>query len=132
MADNKTIVETPRTSTAPQTRETETVLTPPTDICEDADGILLWADMPGVSTERLSLQVDRDTLTIEGESSLDMAEGMKPLYADIRTVRYRRRFALSGELDTDNIDASLKDGVLHLRIPKKPESKPRKIEVRMS
>lgn len=130
MAETKDIVETPKTAAAPA-QENEPVLQPPVDICEDAEGITLWADMPGVSADRLNIQVDKDTLVIEGESRIDMPEGMKPLYADIRATRYRRRFALSGELDTDSIDAALKDGVLHLRIHKKPESRPRKIEVRV-
>ena len=59
-----------------------------------------------------------------------MPEGMQPLYADVRSTRYQRSFALSRELDGDNIEASLKNGVLTLRIPKRAEHKPRKIEVR--
>ena len=131
MAETKDIVETPKKTAAVQTQGSESVLQPPVDICEDAEGITLWADMPGVSPDRLNIQVDKETLVIEGESKIDMPEGMKPLYADIRATRYRRRFALSSELDTDSIDASLKDGVLSLRIHKKPESRPRKIEVRI-
>lgn len=128
MTESKDIAETPKKAVA-EAREKPMVLQPPVDICEDADGITLVADMPGVSRERLSIQVDKDTLSIEGEARIDMPEGMKPLYADIRSTRYRRSFALSSELDTDNIDASLKDGVLSLRIHKRPESRPRKIEV---
>jgi HSP20 family molecular chaperone IbpA len=55
---------------------------------------------------------------------------MEALYADVRSTRYRRRFTLSGELETGQIDASLKDGVLSVRIPKRAEVRPRKIEVR--
>ena len=55
---------------------------------------------------------------------------MEPVYADVRSTRYQRTFALSGELESDKVDASLKDGVLTLRIPKRPEIRPRKIEVR--
>jgi HSP20 family molecular chaperone IbpA len=128
MTESKDIAETPKKAVA-EAREAPMVLQPPVDICEDSDGITLVADMPGVSRERLSIQVDKDTLSIEGEARIDMPEGMKPLYADIRSTRYRRSFALSSELDTDNIDASLKDGVLSLRIHKRPESRPRKIEV---
>lgn len=131
MAESKDIVETPKTTTVVQAQDNEPVLQPPVDICEDADGISLWADLPGVSPERLNIQVDKDVLVIEGESRIDMPEGIKPLYADVRATRYRRRFALSSELDTDNIEAALKDGVLNLRIHKKPESRPRKIEVRV-
>lgn len=129
MTDTKDIVESPQSGVA-ETRENQPVLQPPVDICEDADGITLLADMPGVSKDRLNIQVDKDTLSIEGEARIDMPEDMKPLYADVRATRYRRRFALSSELQTDNIEASLKDGVLLLRIRKRPELRARKIEVR--
>lgn len=128
MTESKDIAETPKKVVA-EAREASVVLQPPVDICEDADGITLLADMPGVSRERLAIQVDKDTLSIEGEVRIEMPEGMRPLHAEIRSTRYRRNFALSSELDTDSIEASLKDGVLSLRIHKRPESRPRKIEV---
>jgi HSP20 family protein len=117
-------------SSAVQQREPEVVLRPPVDIYEDADGITLMADMPGVSRDRLSIEVDKDMLLVEGDASIDMPEGMEALYADVRSTRYRRSFTLSGELETGQIDASLKDGVLSVRIPKRAEVRPRKIEVR--
>jgi HSP20 family molecular chaperone IbpA len=109
--------------------ETNVVMQPAVDICEDTDGISLWVDMPGVSRDRLDIQVDRDTLVIEGHAQIDTPEGIKPIYADVRSTRYRRSFALSSELDTDQIEATMADGVLNLRIHKRAESKPRKIEV---
>lgn len=109
--------------------ETDVVMQPAVDICEDTDGISLWVDMPGVSRDRLDIQVDRDTLVIEGHAQIDTPEGIKPIYADVRSTRYRRSFALSSELDTDQIEATMADGVLNLRIHKRAESKPRKIEV---
>ena len=114
-----------------QQQEPETVLRPPVDIFEDSEGITLEADMPGVNAERLNLHVENDSLIVEGEASIDMPEGMEALYADVNATRYRRSFALSSELDTDEIDASLKDGVLRVRIPKRAEVRPRKIEVRV-
>ena len=122
---------TTRDSTEVQTSGPERVLRPPVDIFEDAEGITLLADMPGVSRDRLKLQVDRDSLIVEGESRIEMPEAMEALYADVRSTRYRRSFSLSGELDTDGIDAGLKDGVLRVRIPKHAEVRPRKIEVRV-
>lgn len=59
-----------------------------------------------------------------------MPAGMEALYADVRSTLYQRSFALSSELDGGKADASLKDGVLALRIPKREEHKARKIEVR--
>jgi len=111
-------------------RDAESSLRPPVDIFENSEGITLYADMPGVSKERLTIHVDRETLTIEGAAAIEMPEGMEPLYADIRSTRYRREFSLSSELDSEHVSASLKDGVLRIHIPKRAEVRPRKIEVR--
>lgn len=111
-------------------RQSEWTLIPDVDIYEDAEGIVVKADMPGVAKDRLDIQVNQDTLTIEGDARIDMPEGMEARHADVRSTRYRRSFVLSTELDTDKIDAGLKDGVLSIRIPKRAEAKPRRIEVR--
>jgi HSP20 family protein len=126
---------TQRESTAAARRtpqDAEPVLRPSVDIFENSDGITLVADMPGVSKEGLQLRVERDSLVIEGAAHLDMPEGMQALHADIRSTRYRRSFALSNELDTERVDANLKDGVLTVRISKRAEAQPRKIEVQTS
>jgi HSP20 family molecular chaperone IbpA len=54
---------------------------------------------------------------------------MEAAYAEIRSAQYRRSFALTNELDSDAIEASMKDGVLSIRIPKRAELKPRQIEI---
>ncbi len=120
--------QTPKTVQA--IKQDEPVMRPQVDICEDATGITLQADMPGVPKERLDIQVDKDTLSIAGEACLDTPEDMEALHVDISVTRYQRSFSLSGELDATKIDASLKDGLLTLHIPKREEHKPRKIEVR--
>jgi HSP20 family molecular chaperone IbpA len=111
-------------------REPEVVLRPPTDIFEDAEGITLQLDMPGVSRERLNVQADRQALVVEGNAEISMPEGMEALYAEGYSTLYRRSFTLSSELETDKIDANLKDGVLTVRIPKRAELRPRKIDIR--
>ena len=110
--------------------ETERPIRPPVDIFEDSTGITVQADMPGVSRERLDIHVDNDALSIEGQAEIPMPEGMEALHADVRSTRYQRSFTLSSELEGGSVEASLKDGVLTLRIPKREEHKPRKIEVR--
>jgi HSP20 family molecular chaperone IbpA len=105
-------------------------LVPPVDVSEDATGITVLADMPGASREGLHINVDADTLTIEAQFSLGEAPETRPIYTEVRTPSYRRSFTLSRELDTTRIDASLKDGVLKLRVPKLEEARPRRIEVR--
>lgn len=111
-------------------RDEQPVLRPLVDIYEDAHGIMVQAEMPGVSKERLNIQADRNNLLIEGDAEIDMPEGMEAIYADVQATRYARSFVLSGELETDAIDAKMKDGVLTIRIPKRSEFRPRKVEVR--
>ncbi len=111
-------------------REDEIVLVPAVDIFEDARGITVQAEMPGVSKDRLNVQADRNNLLIEGEAVIDMPAGMEAVYADVQATTYRRSFVLSGELDTASIEATVRDGVLTVCIPKRAEFRPRKIEVR--
>ncbi len=103
---------------------------PAVDIFEDAHGIMVIAEMPGVSKDRLNVQADRNSLTIEGEAVIELPEGMQPIHADVQHTHYSRTFGLSAELETDAIDAKLKDGVLTIRIPKRSEYRPRKVDVR--
>jgi HSP20 family protein len=126
----KTDMTTRQSTDAQATRGNTQTLQPPVNIFEDAEGITLEADMPGVSKDRLQVQVDQDRLLVEGGVEFPMPEGMEALYADVRATRYSRSFALSRGLETANIEANLKDGVLRLRIPKRAEVRPRKIDVR--
>jgi HSP20 family molecular chaperone IbpA len=104
---------------------------PAVDIFEDRRGITVQAEMPGVSRDRLNVQADRNELLIEGDVVIDMPQGIEAVYADVRATKYRRTFALSSELDPEGIDASLKDGLLTVRIPKRAEFTPRKIDVQV-
>jgi HSP20 family protein len=116
-------------STAQRAPSAEAPIRPPVDIWEDKNGITMCADMPGVSKDRLNLRIDGNNLIVEGQVQLELSEKAEALYADVRSSLYRRSFSLSGELETGKIEASLKDGVLIVRIPKRAELRPRKIEV---
>lgn len=107
-------------------------LIPLVDISEDEAGITLLADLPGASRDTLSLDVNGDQLTIEAPLALGESQDMQAVYAEVRAGRYRRSFTLSRELDTDKIEATLRDGVLTLRLPKLEQARPRRIEVRAS
>lgn len=109
----------------------ESAILPPVDVVEDASGITLYADLPGVTRETLDLRVEADTLTIEGEMALHVPEGMRPSHAEVQLPRYRRVFTLSKELDPEQVSAELKHGVLKLRIPKAAHAQPRKVEIRV-
>lgn len=115
--------------TQSQARRAERSIRPPADVYEDVEGITLHLDMPGVSKERLTVKADKDTLSIEGEVQLTLPQGMEALYAEVQSTHYARSFTLSGELDADKAEASLRDGVLTLRIPKRAELRPRRIQI---
>lgn len=110
----------------------EAALLPPVDVIEDASGITLYADLPGVPKEKLNLQLEADSLTIEGEVALNTPEGMESSHAEVRLPRYRRTFTLSRELDSEKATAEFKHGVLTLRIPKAEHAQPRKIDIKVT
>jgi HSP20 family molecular chaperone IbpA len=110
----------------------EPALRPPVDVIEDATGITLYADLPGVSRDKLNLRIEGDTLTIEGELSLPVPKDMEASHAEVQLARYRRAFMLTKELDADKVNAELSQGVLRVRIPKAEHAQPRKIAVTVS
>lgn len=104
-------------------------MTPAVNVLEDATGITLYADLPGVPKDKLSLSVESDTLSIEGELGLTVPEGMEAIHAEVSLTRFRRVFTLSKELDAEKVSAEFKHGVLKLFIPKAAQAQPRKISV---
>jgi HSP20 family protein len=133
MSDNKqAMTETKQAlPAAGSDRDTRWVL-PRVDVFEDASGITVLADLPGVPRDKLELKVEGDTLWLEGMVQPQTPDGLEAVYAEVRVPRFRRSFALGGDLDTQRIDANLKDGVLRLRIPKAEHAQPRRISVQAS
>ena len=112
--------------------QTEAAQLPAVDVIEDASGITLYADLPGVSKDKLSLHLEADTLTIEGKIGLEMPASMEATHAEVSLPRYRRVFTLSKELDAQKVNAEFSQGVLKLHIPKAEHAKPRRVEVRVT
>lgn len=104
-------------------------LMPAVEVIEDSAGITLYADLPGVPKDKLSLNVEADNLTIEGSITLEVPSGMEVTHAEVSLPRYKRVFTLSKELDTQNVSAEFESGVLKLRIPKAQHAQARRIEV---
>jgi HSP20 family protein len=124
---------TPAAKEAQQrSRYSDAALTPPVDVIEDGGGITLYADLPGVSREKLQLNVEADTLTIEGESALPSPEGLQSSHTEVGLARFRRVFTLSKELDTEQVSAEFAQGVLRLRIPKAQHAQLRRVEVKVA
>jgi len=127
---------TPEATRQPARQErssySDAALTPPVDVIEDATGITLLADLPGVSRDKLHLQIESDTLTIEAETALTTPDDLQSSHTEVGLARFRRVFTLSKELDTDKVSAQLSNGVLNLRIPKAERAQPRRIDVKVA
>ncbi|HXG50256.1 MAG TPA: Hsp20/alpha crystallin family protein [candidate division Zixibacteria bacterium] len=121
----------PRTTTVrEETRSQEQYVTPPVDIYETGDGLVVKADLPGVSKDDLEVRVENNILTIRGKPS-HIAPG-DPIYREYRLASFFRQFELSEKVDQTKIAADLKHGVLSLTLPKAEEAKPRRIEVKIA
>ncbi len=96
-------------------------LTPAVDIYETPEELVLLADLPGIGESSLKIEVSRGVLTLEGEIQDTDAETQRSYY---------RQFTLSERIDADSGKATMKDGVLTLRLPKNEEAKPKKIAVK--
>ena len=109
----------------------EPALLPPVDVIEDATGITLYADLPGVPKDKLNLRVEGDQLGIEADMVLPLAQRMEASHAEVTLSRYRRTFTLSKELNPEKVAAELSHGVLRVRIPKAEHAQPRKISIQV-
>jgi HSP20 family molecular chaperone IbpA len=112
------------------TRTRERYVTPPVDIYELPEGLVVVADMPGVGKDTLDVRVDNNILTIRGQASHALPS--EPVYREYELVHYFRQFELSDKVDQNKISADLKHGVLSLTLPKAEAAMPRKIAVTVS
>jgi HSP20 family protein len=103
---------------------------PPVDLVEAEDHFVLKADLPGLSEEDVSIEVQDGSLTISGERKAEHEERARGWYRIERSFgRFNRSLTLPDGVDADRIEASFSHGVLEVRIPKPEERKPRRIEI---
>jgi HSP20 family protein len=105
------------------------VYNPDVDIIERKDDIVLIADMAGVDETSVDITVEKNVLSIYGKVELEMPEKLRLTYAEYGLGDYQRVFTLSGEINREKIQATVKNGVLKLVMPKAEAAKTRKIEV---
>ncbi len=117
-------------STAESTRNVP-VFVPAVDIYESEQELTLLADMPGVSPDTVDIDLNGEQLTIRGTVPADGENG-KMIFREYTVGDYYRQFTLSNDIDREKIQASIKDGVLRLVLPKAEAAKPRKITVKSS
>ncbi|WP_420995001.1 Hsp20/alpha crystallin family protein [Cupriavidus sp. 30B13] len=104
-------------------------LTPAVDVFEDSQGVTVWADLPGVTKDRLEVKVHDGRLYIEAEAAVPTPGTLQLQHAEIRQPYFARAFSLSPDFDTSKIEANLQDGVLRLTVPRRDEARPRRIAV---
>lgn len=110
--------------------EQQVVFTPPIDIFERQDGLILLADLPGVTLETLELQVQDNRLTLYGRVQTQWLEGVNTLHQEYPIGHFLRSFILNDEVDHEKITAKLAHGVLEVFLPRAVKAIPRKIEVK--
>jgi HSP20 family protein len=130
MADNSLQVqEKKEVETSGEHTRNKPVFVPAVDIYETPESLTLVADMPGVGGGDLSVDLDKDQLTIRGTVSENASERIVIL-REYAVGDYYRQFNLSSAIDRTRIEATIKDGVLKVVLPKAEAAKPRKIEIK--
>jgi len=112
------------------TRSRERFVTPPVDIYETSDGLVVLADLPGVAKNGLDVRVENSLLTIRGKAT-HAAPG-ELIYREYELVNFFRQFELNEKVDQQKISAELRNGVLTLTLPKAAQAKPRRIDVHVA
>lgn len=123
MTSRKDLVKTESTDKPQRLAELPTV-TPPVDIYENDDEILLVADCPGVDPNDIDVHLEQGQLDIEGKQvpPAEQADSLPP-------VLFARSFRVPETIDSEGVSAELKSGVLHIRLKKSEAAKPRRIKV---
>lgn len=101
------------------------------DILEDKDQVVLKAELPGVNPKEVDIHVEDNVLTISGEKKIEH-EDKKDSYVRVERYygKFSRAFTLPPYVDVNQISAQTRDGVLTVTLPKRPETKPRQIQVK--
>ena len=106
---------------------------PPVDIVEETERLVFRAELPGVAREDIEVKVENGVLSLRGEKRQEKENGSDSAHRVERTYgAFHRTFALPTSVDTDNIQARFKDGVLELVLPKAAEARPRRIAIKES
>jgi HSP20 family protein len=104
--------------------------TPPIDIFDTDAGLVLRADLPGVTADDLELQVEDNRLTLLGKVTPPVPPEARLIHQEYRVGDFLRSFILSDDVDHERITAKLTDGVLEVTLPRASTSQPRRIQIR--
>lgn len=102
----------------PERTRSQVAFNPRSDIYETGENIILLADMPGVREDSVEITLEKNVLTINGYVNDEQLEDYSQTYAEYRIGDFHRSFTLSNNIDQNKIEASVRDGVLRLTMPK--------------
>jgi HSP20 family protein len=103
---------------------------PAVDVLESKDSYLIRAELPGMKREDIKVEVKDGTLVLSGERKFEKpADGVEYRHVERVTAKFWRSFSLPETVKQDGIEATYKDGILEIRVPKAEEAKPRQIEI---
>jgi HSP20 family protein len=107
--------------------------TPACDIYEDGEEIVVRAELAGVEPGDVELRFENGVLTLKGERKLEMEDRRENYHRlELSYGTFTRAFSMPATIDAEKIRAESKQGVLHIHLPKKPEAKPKSIQVKVS
>ena len=133
MAEDQPLVTVPVAASEiaeePPRTEPMVVFLPPIDIFETDEGLVLLADLPGVTSETLELQVQDNKLTLFGRVQPSLGNGARLVHQEYQVGNFLRSFILSDEVDHERITAKLNQGVLEVTLPRVKRTEPRRIHV---
>ena len=112
-----------------ETERERFLFSPPIDIFETEEGLVLHADLPGVSIKTLELQVQDNKLTLFGRVRPVVPPEARTVHQEYGVGDFLRSFILSDEVDHERITATMNNGVLKVVLPKAPKPRSRRIEV---
>ncbi|WDP91391.1 MAG: Hsp20/alpha crystallin family protein [Desulfobacter sp.] len=103
--------------------------TPRTNLLENGDNYEVQAEVPGISKEDLNIKIQGNYLEISGKRTVDNPDGYKAHRNEIAGNTFSRSFTLPDEVDANRVEATLKDGILYLTLPKSEAAKPKQITI---
>lgn len=126
--------EMPKKNPSQEVERTHTTpsLVPNVDIYEKENELVVLVDMPGVLEKNVNIHFEKGVLNITGQIEPKVLEGHRLLYAEYKEGNYQRSFSVPEEIDVEKIEASVKNGVVNIVLPKSPKPQARKIPVKIS
>lgn len=118
-----------KTSEVEEPKKTNRVYSPNVDIFETANDLIFRLEMPGVNKEDVQINMEKDTLSIEGKFSIESETYCKLKVSEFKEGMYQRKFTIGKAVDSENAKASMKNGILELTLPK---IEPKKTKITIS